>query len=226
MWTTLLEFLFAWQNLPFTALLGVCGLLGMVQLIGLENAEGYEPDAELEAEAELEQELEGEPELDYTSNGLSFFSLLAFIGFGQAPLMVTLLILFSAIGLTGWLVNGLTQLAFGTYPSAAIVLNGPLAVLGGGWIGARLNRLIGQALPPISTTASRAQELIGQTGTVISPMVDSRYGLVHLRNPGGVLISIFGVTLPNAPPLLRGTRVTLTAYDAQAKRYEVQEAGD
>jgi hypothetical protein len=80
--------------------------------------------------------------------------------------------------------------------------------------------LIGRALPPVSTTATRAQALVGRPGTVISPFVDGRYGMVHLRDDGGTLISLFAITEDEAP-IARGQSVILLSYDAAQRRYLV-----
>ncbi|MFZ6026666.1 MAG: hypothetical protein ACOYYS_03025 [Chloroflexota bacterium] len=150
----------------------------------------------------------------------SGFSLLAFIGVGKVPLLVVLLILFGAIGLLGWLLNSLVLSIFTGFPGLMIVITGPVAFLAGGIFTSRLTRLIGQILPPISTTVSRAQALVGQHGTVISPYVDGRYGMIHLRDQGGTLISLFAVT-EDEQPIPRGEQVILVSYDAAQRRYLV-----
>jgi hypothetical protein len=84
----------------------------------------------------------------------------------------------------------------------------------------RITRFIGRALPPVSTTATRAQAFVGKPGTVTSPFVDDRYGMVHLRDDGGTLISIFATT-EDEKPIARGEEVILLSYDAARRRYLV-----
>ncbi len=146
------------------------------------------------------------------------FSLLAFIGVGKTPLLVVLLILFTSIGLLGWLFNGVLGAFFGVFPGLLILATLPVAVVAGALFTSRVARFIGQALPPLSTTASRAQALVGSTGTVISPYVDNKYGMVHLRDQGGTLISIFAVT-EEPQPIPSGEQVLLVSYDAALRRY-------
>jgi membrane protein implicated in regulation of membrane protease activity len=148
------------------------------------------------------------------------FSLLAFIGVGKTPLMVVLLILFASIGLLGWLLNGIVQGIIGSFPGVLVFATLPVSIVAGTIFTSRVTRFIGQALPPISTTASRAQALVGATGTVISPFVDGKYGMVHLRDQGGTLISAFAVT-DEAQPIPRGEQVLLVSYDAAQRRYRV-----
>jgi hypothetical protein len=90
----------------------------------------------------------------------------------------------------------------------------------GSLITSRITRLIGRALPPLSTTATRAQALVGRPGTVISPFVDGRYGMVHLRDDGGTLISLFAIT-EDEQPIARGTPVILLSYNAAQRLYLV-----
>ncbi len=153
--------------------------------------------------------------------GLSFLSALAFLGVGKAPLMVVLLILFGSMGLLGWLLNAFTVTLFGGgYP--ALAFGGVLLVVLvlGGVISSRTTLLIARALPPFVTTASRAEALVGRTGMVISPVVDEHYGQVHLRDPGGTLITVFAVTRAEAP-IPRGEQVVTVSYEADQKRYLV-----
>jgi membrane protein implicated in regulation of membrane protease activity len=147
-------------------------------------------------------------------------NVLAFIGLGKAPLMVVLLILFGSIGLLGWIMNSILTNAFGTYPSMAFVIVVPISVLAGTVVSSRTARFIGRALPPISTTATRAQALVGKRGTVISPFIDEKYGMVHLRDEGGTLINIFAV-ITDGEPIRRGSEVALVAYDPVKKVYTV-----
>jgi len=232
MFNALWGFLSAWYNLPYTSLISMAMLLAIVQLMGLggEPTEGADlaadadGDADLDADPQLDHELDHE--LDQGELGQSALGLLAFLGMGKAPLFVVLPILFGLIGLLGWLFNGAAQSVLGSVAGWAFGLGLMVAVGVGSVASARLARLIGRALPPISTTASRAEALVGRAGTVISPFVDERYGLVHLRNAGGTLMSVFAITgqLAGAAPIRRGQPVVLVAYQAEQRRYVVVPA--
>jgi membrane protein implicated in regulation of membrane protease activity len=93
-------------------------------------------------------------------------------------------------------------------------------VIAGGLISSRTARFIGRALPPISTTATRAQALVGRRGVVVSPFIDEKYGLVRLRDVGGTLLSVFAI-IQSGEPIKRGSEVVLVAYDPALKRYTV-----
>ena len=165
---------------------------------------------------DMESSVEHEIGHDVSEGAGSALTLLAFLGVGKTPLMVVLLMLFTLTGMLGWLLNNLVLVFLGRYPGFLVLLVLPAAVVGSGLITSRVARFIGELLPPISTTVSRAQALVGMHGIVISPFVDAKYGMVHLRNPGGTLISIFAVT-GDAEAVKRGDEVILLSYD-EAKR--------
>jgi membrane protein implicated in regulation of membrane protease activity len=225
MFTYFWAFVTAWYNVPFTLLLVGAGMLAALQLIGL-GADDGDTDAENDLDQDIDADADAgaDPDTDAGVNDQTALSWLAYFGIGKAPLFVVLLLLFSSIGGTGWLINGLIGGAFGTYPGLAFGAALPLALLAGGALGARAALAIGRNLPPVSTTASRAQALVGQVGKVISPFVDGHYGLVHLRSPGGTLISVFAVT-DFDEPIRRGEAVVLVSYDEQQRRYIVTRAG-
>ncbi len=231
MLTNLGGFITAWYNLPFTVLLGVGALLAALQLIGLGGDPDTEPDLDGEADLEVAQDLATDQDLDTDSDADSeaeaeahptapTLSLLAFLGVGKAPLMVVLLILFGTLGILGWSANALVAAVFGNYPALMLAVTGPAALLGAAFITSRLARWIGKALPPISTTASEAEALVGRLGVVISPYVDERYGQVHLRDSGGTLISIFAVG-DHHEMLQRGDTIAIVSYQPGRKCYVV-----
>ena len=238
------SFVVAWYNLPFTILLVVCALLAVLQLIGLggegesqdvdhdveldqdldldhdvdiEHAVDLDHDADLDHAADVDHDADADHDADGAPTTLS---VLAFIGLGKAPLLVVLLIFFGAIGILGWVLNSLVQGTLGSYPGVAFIVVLPLSVIVGGLISSRTSRFIGRALPPISTTATRAQALVGRRGTVVSPFVDDKYGLVRLRDSGGTLLSVFAVN-QSGELIKRGSDVVLVAYDSTLKRYTV-----
>ncbi len=185
----------------------------------------HDLDHDLSHDVDHDADADHSVEHEAGAGGPSGMALLAYLGVGKAPLMVVLLILFDAIGLLGWLLNGLAASLFGRYVGIVFAGVFPLALIAGGMMTSRLARLFGQLLPPISTTATRAQAFVGQRGTVISPFVDETYGMVHLRDAGGTLITVFAVAHPSVDdPIRRGEEVLLLSYDPDQKRYLVAHA--
>jgi membrane protein implicated in regulation of membrane protease activity len=221
------SFVSAWYNLPFSILLALCAVLAVLQTVGLGGEADSEADADVDAEANADVDTDVDTDADHdiehdgAADGVpGALSLLAYIGMGKAPLAVVLLILFGTVGILGWLLNSLVQSVFGTYPGIAFAGVMPIALIVGGFVSSRISRLIGRALPPVSTTAMRAQAFVGRRGTVISPYVDGKYGLVHLRDKGGTLISVFAVTA-SPEPIKRGSDVVLVSYDQGKRQYAV-----
>ena len=237
-------FLIAWYNLPFTLMLVLGVALAGLQLLGLSHdgdadADGDvdvdgDIDADVDADADVgadtdvdhdidhdvDHDLDHDVEHDISRDSLSGFSWLAFIGIGKAPLMVVILIVLMTTGLLGWILNGLAVGILGFFPGLVLLATFLVSLVAGSLVTSRITRFIGRALPPVSTTATRAQSLVGRPGTVTSPFVDGRYGMVHLRDDGGTLISLFATT-EDEKPITRGEPVILLSYDATQRRYLV-----
>ena len=185
----------------------------------------FDADADLDADADAD--LDGDTDLDQDGDfhldrgdGLSALSLFAFIGVGKAPLFVVLIVLFGSMGILGWVLNNLVETVFNSYPALALAPVGLLSLLGSGLVSSRVTRFIGQMLPPVSTTATRAEALVGRRGTVLSPSIDKTYGLVRLRDQGGTSINVFAI-VADEDAIDRDSEVLLVDYDPTNKRYTV-----
>jgi membrane protein implicated in regulation of membrane protease activity len=220
-------FLSAWFNAPFSVMFVLCVVMGVAQLIGLGGDVETEADvdAELDGDVDADADADGDADSDADSDlGVEpsgALAWLAFLGVGKAPVAVVLLMLFGAIAILGWVFNSAVQSLFGDYPSIAFVPVVLLALMGGALITSRVSRFIGRALPPISTTAMRAEALVGKRGTVISPFVDGKYGQVRVRDQGGTLITVFAVA--HSEPIARSSEVALVSYDMAQKRFTVEK---
>ena len=233
MLTEVLSSIFVWYNLPFTLMLLFCGVLMALQLIGL-GGDGdadadldadFDADVDLDADLDADIDLDADADVDADADGLSeMLSVLAFVGVGKAPLLVVLLILLGSIGILGWTVNSLVLAVFRSYPAWAFIVSLLVALIGGSLASSRLARLIGRALPSISSTATAATGLVGRRGTVISSRVDGAYGLVRVRDQGGTLINVFAITAEDEP-IGSQTEVALVEYDMHKKRYMVVPIG-
>lgn len=177
-------------------------------------------DLDHDIDHDIDHDLDHDVSHDVSRDSLSGFSWLAFIGIGKAPLMVVILIVLMTTGLLGWILNGIAVGVLGFFPGLLLLGTFFASLVVGSLVTSRVTRFIGRALPPVSTTATRAQALVGRPGTVISPFVDGRYGMVHLRDDGGTLISLFAIT-EDEPPIPRGESVILLSYDAKERRYLV-----
>jgi len=153
--------------------------------------------------------------------------VLRFLGVGQAPLTMVLLVLLGGFGILGWILNALilsvspSYLKFSWLPAwlawlpFILVLAADLAL--GAWFTSRVAVLIGQAVPAFSSTATSVKRLVSRRGHVVSPQVDEKYGQVKVRDQGGTLITVFAVVDPGKPPILRNAQVILVEYDEAKK---------
>jgi membrane protein implicated in regulation of membrane protease activity len=191
----------------------------------------HDLDHDLDTNAELHGDVEHDLEHDIdhgadheadhsTVQAANGFSLLAYLGAGRAPLMIILLILLGSVGLLGWIFNGIVHGVLGVFPGVAMLLTVPASLVCGAVISARLSRLIGQVLPPLSTTATSEHAMVGRRAVVVSPWVDQRSGQVRLRNPGGTLINVFATT-GSAETIRRGEEVILMEWDQKNRVYHV-----
>ena len=177
-------------------------------------------DIDHDIDHDLDHDLYHAADHDVNRDSLSAFSWLAFIGIGKAPLMVVILIVLMTTGLLGWILNGLAVGILGIFPGLLLLATLLVSLAAGSLVTSRVTRFIGRILPPVSTTATRAEALVGRPGTVISPFIDGRYGMVHLRDDGGTLISLFAIT-EDEKTIARGEAVILLSYDAAQRRYLV-----
>ena len=157
--------------------------------------------------------------------------VLSFLGVGQAPLTMVLLVLMGGFGILGWIMNALilsvspSYLKFSWLPAwlawlpFLFVLGIDLAL--GAWFTSRVAVFIGRAVPAFSSTATSVKRLVSRRGHVVSPQVDEKYGQVKVRDPGGTLITVFAVVDPGKPSIPRDTEVILVEYDEAKKVFIV-----
>lgn len=222
---TLWSFITAWFNAPFTALFVLSLLMAAAQVFGLLGEHDGDADVDTDADVDADADTGIDPLADSDAHTdadeLSPLGLFAFIGVGKAPLAIVLMLLFGSTAIVGWALNGLAAAWLRPYSVLIFIIVLLLALLGGAFASSRLARIIGRALPPISSTASLAQDLVGKRGTVLSPCVDTRYGLIRVRDAGGTSINVFGVIAADDEPIKRNTVVVLANYDAVKKLYLV-----
>jgi hypothetical protein len=150
-----------------------------------------------------------------------WLGLMQFLGVGQAPLTMVLLVLLAGFGLLGWLLNSMVVKFMPAYPGWAILPVVAMATLAGAWTTSRAARFIGRAVPAFASTATSVTRLVGRRGYVTSAQVDNSYGQVKVRDPGGTSLTVFAVVDPKQPPLPRDAEVFLVEYDPVKKVFVV-----
>lgn len=217
MWT----FVSAWYNLPFTILILFSIVLAAMQFIGLGG--DADTDADVDADVDVDTDTDFNQDVDSDMADAPALTLLAFLGMGKAPLVVVLFLLLGSIGLLGWLINGFVLNLLGAYPNVAFFVVLPVTMTIAGLFSSRATRFMAWMLPPISTTATSANDLVGRRGTVISAYIDSMRGRVRVRDRGGTSISVFAVAM-NGETIEDSAEVILISYDIAHKRYIVDRA--
>jgi len=151
----------------------------------------------------------------------AWMGALRFLGVGQAPMTMILLVLLGGFGIIGWIANASVAGLFPSYPGwvLAVILFVDLAVAA--LFTSRMAGFIGRAVPAFASTATSVKRLVSRRGHVVSPKVDETYGQVKLRDIGGTLITVFAVVDPGKPPIPRDTEVILVEYDAAKKVFVV-----
>ncbi|MCK6625998.1 MAG: YqiJ family protein [Anaerolineae bacterium] len=226
LWT----FVTAWYNLPFSLALLLFLGLSALQFIGLDQDHDADVDADADLDLDHDLDIDHDADLDHDldhdvdhdlTGAPGWLGALKFLGVGQAPVTMILLLLVGSFGLLGWIANWLLLGVVPAYPGWGLI-----AVLGGALVlsvvvTSRTARLIGRAIPAFASTATSASQLVARRGRVISSQVDQIYGQVKVRDPGGTLITVFAKVDPDKPAIPRDTEVYLVDYDAARKVYTV-----
>jgi membrane protein implicated in regulation of membrane protease activity len=233
------QFLWDWYNLPFSiSLLFFLGLSAL-QFIGLggeqeidqelevdtdldlDTGVDLDADIDLDADVDLDVDLDTDADVD-VGDGLSAWGdFLAFIGLGQAPLTLVLLLLFLTFGFTGWVLNSAVISILGSYPGIALGGTLPLSMLSSVLITSRLSRLLNRITPSVSTTAMSRKQLVGHRGTVVSAQVTGRYGQVRVKDRSGASLTLFARIEGDTAPIKRDQEVVIVAYDEAEHTYTV-----
>ncbi|MFN4278965.1 DUF1449 domain-containing protein [Thermosynechococcus sp.] len=139
-------------------------VLGMGVLLFLTVIFGDVSDEEVELEGDADP-LEVEVELE---EGISFLTILHWLGVGRAPLILLLALDFSLLGVLGWFFNVLFYTLRGSWPG--VVWSGVIAIaalLLALTIGSLCSRPLGQIFAQFSEDTSR-DRLLGCSGHVSS----------------------------------------------------------
>jgi membrane protein implicated in regulation of membrane protease activity len=201
---TVLRYLFAWANAPFTtaagiaiifAILSASGLLGL--LAGGGEGEGdHEVDHDVDAGGDADHEVDHDVDHDAdhdadgddeASSGGRGFGAIAFgpLGVGKVPFSIiwqTYALVFAVVGLA---VNQRFAAEDGSVSLRALLFSGPIALVTGYAAVALLARVLGPVLSSRKEDATSRKELIGQMGVVISSRVSDDFGEVRVKDKSG-----------------------------------------
>jgi membrane protein implicated in regulation of membrane protease activity len=142
---------------------------------------------------------------------------LAFLGVGQAPLVMVLEVWLLLWGLIG---VGLHQ-AFGAAGPGALVWSLPMTFLlsVGGTRG--FAKVFGRFFKPIETSALRRDQIVGLMGRVVFPVTEEQ-GTVHVRDKHGTLHRLRARSEHGR--LESGQQIIVLGYDPANKLYQVDDS--
>ena len=245
---TFWAFLNQWWNLPYLVALGLVGAFFLLQALGLvthaaqgehdaadvdadADAAGLDGDADVDADVDGDVQVDGDAQVDGdgAANGHdpghaeaeSEPGLAAFFGVGRVPFMVVWLTLFIFAGFTGLFVNRVLQAGAGEYRWWFF----PVSLFGALAVGAASVRLAARGVAKLVDVggrgASRRRELSGAVGVVASPVLDTRFGEVRVRDSRGNELIVHGHLGAGEPALRQGDEVVLIELENESGLFHV-----
>lgn len=123
LWT----FVTAWYNLPFSLALLLFLGLSALQFIGLDQDHDADVDADADLDLDHDLDIDHDADLDHDldhdvdhdlTGAPGWLGALKFLGVGQAPVTMILLLLVGSFGLLGWIANWLLLGVVPAYPGS------------------------------------------------------------------------------------------------------------
>ncbi len=210
---TVLHYLFAWANAPFTvaagiaivfALLSASGLLGLLAGGGHGDGESdHEVDHDVDAGGDADADAgagghdadhdvdhdadDGDDDGDDQASGGRGFGAIAFgpLGIGKVPFSIIWQTYALVFSVIGLAINSRFSAEDGSVPLRALMFSGPIAFAAGYGAVAALARVLGPMLSSRKEDATSRKELVGQLGVVISSRVSSDFGEVRVKDKSG-----------------------------------------
>lgn len=142
------------------------------------------------------------------------------IGLGRAPLSILLMVLFLTWGMLGFFAN--TYWFENVRPSALDVFtrSAPIALVGSILLTRLLAGAMGRYLPTSESYATRRHELLGCVGEAIFN-IDAESGMASVRDANHDLFHVQCRIDASHPPIPKGSRVKLVAYNGRLQLYQV-----
>lgn len=177
-------------------------------------------DAHIDADVDADAHVEGHG-ADEIAPGSVLAGALSLLGVGRVPLSIILMVLMLIWGTIGFFSN---LLLWEKHHNETLLLlvSIPLAFVGS-FLGTRLiTAAMARWLPTHETYVQRRHELLGAVGEAILP-IDANFGMAAVRDDYHDLFHIACRVHGNTPPLDKGTKVKLVAYNGKQKIYYVTQ---
>jgi len=177
-------------------------------------------DGDADADADADHDAgDGGHGVHANANGhSSLFTALTWLGVGRVPLSIILMVLLLSWGAIGFSVNVLSNDLFKGEPWRLVLLSLPAAFAGSLLVTGGISKAIVKLIPLNETSARRRHELLGSVGEAVYA-IEETSGVIAVRDDHGDLFQVAGRVEPGKPPIPKGTRVKLVAYDAPRKLF-------
>ncbi len=220
---SVLAFLVAWANAPFSIAAGVVAIFALLQVTGLlgvlggGDADHVDHDLDADVDADVDHDVDPDADGDHDDAGADRgWGAIAFgpLGAGKIPLSViwqTFALVFAATGFglnLRYLTEGsrppLYSLAW-TFPLAFVLAYVAVAVVA---------RVLGPVLSSKDQEATGRAQLVGQVGVVISSRVDQDFGEIRIRDKSGHDVRVIcKLSRASARPASEHENVVVVDYD-------------
>jgi hypothetical protein len=187
--------------------------------LGADADHDVAADADADADADAEHDAGDGHAVHANANGhSSLFTALTWLGVGRVPLSIVLMVLLLSWGAIGFSVNVLSNDLFAGEPWRLVILSLPAAFAGSLLVTGGISKAIVKLIPLNETSARRRHELLGSVGEAIYN-IEEASGVIAVRDENGDLCQVAGRVEAGKPPILKGSRVKLVAYDAPRKLF-------
>jgi len=180
-------------------------------------------DADVDADAQMEGDAHsgGDGHDSQVAPGSVLANAMSLLGVGKVPLSILLTILLLTWGMIGMFANLVLREKISDETTLAAI-SIPLAFVGSLFCNRLLAGAMGRWFPTYESYSQRRHELLGAVGEAILP-IDQHFGMASVRDDYHDLFHIACRVHADQPPLDKGTKVKLVAYNGKEKVYYVKQ---
>jgi len=217
--------LLQWYNLVYAipVAFGILAIAGSALGFG-DHEGGHDHDFGDGHDGHLEHDHDAGHEHDNGHEQGSGTKILSAIGVGRVPLSILLAMITMIFGGTGLIVNIVLD-SLGLSAGIMFIFTCPVALIISLVLSGLMARLVGRFMPTTETYVVKKKQLQGSVGTLITS-VDSRFGLLQVRDRFGHLHQVSCRTISDGAELAKGVQVLLAEYNEKEGIYYVSEFRD
>jgi hypothetical protein len=188
---TIVRFLLAWPNAPFTIAFGIALSFVLLQATGVLHLIG-----------------DHDHDLDHAGFGDAIF---AAFGVGKIPFALIWQTWSIVFALVGWALNA-RYIGEADPPLTTLLYTAPAGLVAGGVVVTILSRALAPIFASKPHEATSRAELVGMSGVVISSRVTDDFGEVRVRDKSGHDLRVICRLAPGSIPPKEHQRVVVVDY--------------